>query len=119
MSEHIVSKSLYYQIFGALMVLTALTVLAALVDLENILGVESLPINGIIAMIIAVTKATLVVLFFMHVYYSSRLTKIIVVSGFFFLAIMIVFIGADYMTRSSGVEVKPSAGVGGVRETQP
>ena len=57
------------------------------------------PFNTIAALTIAVTKAVLVVLFFMHVRYSSRLTKLVVVSGFLWLALMIGFILADVGTR--------------------
>lgn len=93
MSEHIVSKKLYFVIFGALMVLTALTVFAANINL----GSEK--INTIVALAIAVTKAILVVLFFMHVRYSSRLTWVVVASGIFWLGIMIALTMSDYMTR--------------------
>ena len=118
MSEHIVSKKLYFQIFCALMVLTVITVLAALVDFSQVrVGSTDLGFfNTIIALTIAVTKATLVVLFFMHVRYSSRLTKIIVVSGFFWLAIMVVFISTDYVTRPKDREIKPVSGVAGIPE---
>ncbi len=91
MSEHIVQPKSYYKIFGALMVLTMLTVIVAFFDFGAL--------NDIVAMTIAVTKATLVILFFMHVFYSSRLTKTIVVAGFFWLAIMFVMIGSDYLSR--------------------
>ncbi len=93
MSEHIVSKKMYYAIFGALMVLTAITVFAANIDL----GSEKL--NTIVALAIAVTKAMLVILFFMHVRYSSKLTMLIVVAGFFWLGIMIVLTMSDYLSR--------------------
>ncbi len=91
MSEHIVSKNLYFLIFGALMVLTAITVFVAFIDLG--------PLNDVVALVIAVTKATLVILFFMHVRYSSRLTWLVVIGGFFWLAIMFVLTGSDYLTR--------------------
>lgn len=91
MSEHIVQPKSYYKIFGALMVLTILTVIVAFFDFGAL--------NDVVAMTIAVTKATLVILFFMHVFYSSRLTKTIVVAGFFWLAIMFVMIGSDYVSR--------------------
>lgn len=91
MSEHIVPRKLYFIVFGALMVLTALTVFVAQFDF----GI----LNIVVAMAIAVTKATLVVLFFMHVRYSSRLTWVVVISGFFWLAIMFLFTFSDYMTR--------------------
>ena len=92
MAEHIVSRKVYYLIFGALMVLTALTVFAANVQLNEALGT-------VIALTIAVTKATLVVLYFMHVRYSPRLTWVVIASGFLWLAIMISLTLSDYMTR--------------------
>lgn len=91
MSEHIVSKKLYYIVFGALMVLTWVTYGVSLIDMG--------PFNIVVALAIAVVKALLVILFFMHVKYSSRLTKLVVVSGFFWLALMIVFTLSDYFTR--------------------
>ncbi|MEJ7616967.1 MAG: cytochrome C oxidase subunit IV family protein [Pyrinomonadaceae bacterium] len=95
MSEHIVSRKIYFNVFGALMVLTVLTVVAANFDFGRM--------NDVIAMAIAVTKATLVVLFFMHVRYSSRLTWVVVVSGFFWLAIMFLFTLSDYVTRKESI----------------
>jgi cytochrome c oxidase subunit IV len=93
MSEHIVSKTVYFLIFGALMVLTVLTVAAANFDLGN----EA--INTSIALAIAVAKAVLVILYFMHVRYSPRLTWVVVVSGFLWLFIMIALTMSDYLTR--------------------
>ena len=59
------------------------------------------PFNPVIALLIATIKATLVIIFFMHVKGASeKLTGAIVVSGFFFLAILIALSLADYMTRS-------------------
>lgn len=93
MSEHIVSKKLYYMIFGALMILTGLTVWVANIDL----GSEKL--NTIVALAIAVTKAMLVVLYFMHVRYSSRLTWVVVAGGFLWLLIMVGLTLSDYLSR--------------------
>ena len=98
MSEHVSSKKLYYMIFGALLVLTFVTVGVSKIDLG--------PLNTIVALAIAVTKALLVVLFFMHVRYSSKLTKLVVVGGFAWLAIMIVFTLADFATRT-GIRPNP------------
>jgi cytochrome c oxidase subunit 4 len=94
MSEHIVPKSTYYAIFGALMVGTALTVGAAFVDLGAL--------NTVVALAIACTKATLVVLFFMHVKYGSKLTWLVVIGSIFWLVIMLSITLGDYMTRSWG-----------------
>ena len=91
MSGHISPKSTYFTIFGALMVCTALTVLAAFTNLGNL--------NFPVALMIAVFKATLVVLFFMHVKYGSKLTKLIVGVAFFFLGIMLSLTLSDYLSR--------------------
>jgi cytochrome c oxidase subunit 4 len=91
MSGHVSAKSVYYTIFGALMVLTALTVFAAFVNL----GAFNFPV----ALAIAIIKATLVVLFFMHVKYSSHLTKLVVLTGLFFLFILLAETFMDYATR--------------------
>ena len=91
MSEHIVSKTTYFIIFGALIAFTVLTVLVAQIDLGKM--------NAVVALTIAVVKATLVVLYFMHVRYSSRLTWVFVGAGFFWLGIMVVLTLSDYATR--------------------
>jgi cytochrome c oxidase subunit IV len=91
MSVHVAPLRNYLLVFAALMVLTAITVAAAFMHFG--------PFNNVVAMAIAVTKATLVVLFFMHVKYSTRLTKLIVVAGFFWLGLMFLFTLADYMSR--------------------
>jgi cytochrome c oxidase subunit 4 len=91
MSGHISPTSTYYGIFGALMVLTALTVGVAFVNL----GALNFPV----AIAIAILKATLVILFFMHVKYSSQLTKLIVGMAFFFLFIMFGLTLTDYLSR--------------------
>jgi len=90
-SEHIVSPKIYAVIFLALMVGTFLTVFAAGRDFGRM--------NVVIALGIATIKATLVILFFMHGKYSSRRTKLVIVSGFFWLAIMLGLTIADYSTR--------------------
>ena len=91
MSTHVTPIRVYLAIFGALMVGTALTVWAAFLELG--------PFNDIVAMAIAASKATLVVLYFMHVRHSTRLTKITVVAGFLWLAILIALTLSDYFTR--------------------
>jgi cytochrome c oxidase subunit 4 len=92
MSEHIVPTRIYYGIFAVLMVCTAITVGVAFVDLG--------PLNTVVALSIAVLKAVLVVLFFMHVKYSTRLTWAVVVGSVFWLGIMLVLTMSDYLTRS-------------------
>ena len=91
MSSHVVPLRTYYLIFLTLMVCTAITVAVAFVDLG--------PLNAVVAMAIAVLKATLVVLFFMHVKYSTKLTWAVVIGSVFWLGILIVMTAGDYLTR--------------------
>ena len=91
MQEHIVSRRIYFAIFAALVVLTVVTWSVAKLDLGKM--------NAVVALTIAVIKATLVVLYFMHVRYGSRLTWVFVGAGFFWLAIMVALTLSDYMTR--------------------
>ena len=91
MSTHIVPVRTYYLIFLTLMVCTAITVAVAFVDLGRL--------NAVVAMAIAVLKATLVVLFFMHVKYSTKLTWAVVIGSVFWLGILIVMTAGDYLTR--------------------
>ena len=93
MSEHIVSLKVYVIIAAALMIGTALTVVAGKMDFPG-------PLNVIIALTIACVKATLVVLYFMHVRYSSKLVWLIFASAVFWLAILFALTFADYWTRS-------------------
>src|SRR5215475_5013048 len=85
----------YIGVFALLMVMTGLTVFVAQFNLEKHWG----PLNAIVALTIAVIKATAVVLIFMHVRWSSRLTQVIVVSAVFWLLIMLSFTVSDYFTR--------------------
>ena len=96
MSEHIVSPKLYLLIFTSLIVLTGTTVFAATVDLNAYFA----GLNIIVALVIATCKALLVVLFFMHAYYSTKRTKLIIICGVFWLAIMLFLTMSDYATRS-------------------
>jgi cytochrome c oxidase subunit IV len=89
--HHVVSWRIYLGIFLALAVLTVVTVLAA--------GRDFGAFNTLIALGIATIKATLVILFFMHVRYSSRLTTLVLFSGFVFLAILILLTASDYISR--------------------
>jgi cytochrome c oxidase subunit 4 len=91
MAEHILPKRVYYTIFLILILCTYLTVQIAFLDLGRI--------NTVAALVIAVFKATLVVLFFMHVKYSTRLTWVVVLGGIFWLGIMLVLTMGDYLTR--------------------
>jgi cytochrome c oxidase subunit 4 len=78
------------------MVLTGTTYFAAQVDLNQYFA----SLNIIVALVIATCKALLVILFFMHAYYSSKRTKLIVFAGFFWLAIMLSLTLGDYGSRS-------------------
>ena len=92
MSEkHSVGLPTYFGVFAALMVFTALTVWVAFQDFGAY--------NNLIALGIAVIKATLVVLFFMHVIHSTPLTKIILVTSLFFFLLLVAFVYADVWTR--------------------
>lgn len=92
MAHQVASKKTYYLIFGALLTLTFTTVAVTYVDLGRV--------NLIIAMAIAFTKASLVVFFFMEVKQSSALTKLFVVAGLFWLAILMVLTFSDYLSRA-------------------
>ena len=92
MSEHhIVPLRVYFAVFAALMFFTATTVAVAFVDLG--------PLNNVVMLGIAVLKATLVIMFFMHVKYGTRLIPLVAAGGFFFLLIMFGITMSDYMTR--------------------
>lgn len=88
---HVTPLKVYIGIFLTLMVLTVVTVLVAYVNVGAF--------NKVVALSIASFKATLVVLFFMHVKYASRLTQLFVVSGMFFLAILLGLTMVDYGSR--------------------
>jgi cytochrome c oxidase subunit IV len=90
-SEHIVSPKIYAGVLTALLVGTYLTVQAAKVDLGRL--------NIVVALTIATIKMSLVILFFMHGKYSSRRTQLVIVAGFFWLAIMLGLTLQDYSTR--------------------
>ena len=83
---------MYFGVFFALMILTVITVAVSRLDLGAL--------NTPVALGIAVLKATLVILFFMHVIHSTRLTWVVILSSFLMLAILLVLTFTDYMTRS-------------------
>jgi cytochrome c oxidase subunit 4 len=93
MSEHVTSRKVYVLVFVALLVLTALTVYVATIDLGWA--------NDVVALGIAVTKALLVLWFFMHLRYSTRVTVLSAAAGFFWLAILIFLTLNDYATREA------------------
>jgi len=91
MADHVARPRLYYAIFAALMILTAVTVTVAFRDLGLL--------NTWVAMTIAVAKATLVVLYFMHVRWSGRLVPILLAAGLLWLVILIALTMSDYASR--------------------
>jgi cytochrome c oxidase subunit 4 len=99
MSEHIVPVKVYITIFVVLLVGTALTVVAAYQDFTYHAFGREIALNAVIALTIAITKATFVVLYLMHVRYSSRLVWVVVTSALFWMAIMFALTFADYWTR--------------------
>ncbi len=90
-AQHTVPLKIYFGVFIALCVLTGLTVWTAKHDYGAL--------NTPIALSIAGVKALLVIMFFMHVKYSSKLTQLFAFAGFFWLAILLVFTLQDFMTR--------------------
>ena len=92
MTHHIVPVKTYVTVFAALIVLTGLTVGAALVNLGMF--------NTVVALAIAGAKMMLVLYFFMHLRNSSALVRVVVVAGFFWLALLMAFTLTDYHTRS-------------------
>jgi cytochrome c oxidase subunit 4 len=90
-SSHVVPVRVYLLVFFSLLSLTATTVGVAFVDL----GV----LNNVVALGIAALKATLVILFFMHVRYSTRLTALVLISGVLWLGIFVGLTLVDYATR--------------------
>jgi cytochrome c oxidase subunit IV len=92
--NHIVPPRIYIIVGSALLVLTGVTVWASFVDMGAF--------NPVVALAIACFKASIVVLFFMHVKYSSKLTKLTVFSGLFTFCVLIALTMADYFTRAWG-----------------
>ena len=93
-TNHILPTRVYYVIFTTLLLCTYLTVQIAFLDLGRL--------NAVVALTIAVFKAVLVVLFFMHVRYSPRLTWLVVIGAVFWLMILLALTSGDYLTRSRG-----------------
>jgi cytochrome c oxidase subunit 4 len=89
--SHIASKGQYFAIFGALMVLTIITVAVSQVELGRL--------NVVVALAVALCKASLVVLYFMHVRYNGPLIKLTAACGFLWLIFMFVITFSDYLTR--------------------
>jgi cytochrome c oxidase subunit 4 len=93
MSQHIMPVRTLVQVFVALLVLLFATVGGAYLPLG--------PLHFPVAMTIAVAKAVLIVLFFMHLLYSGRLMMVVSAAGFVWLAIMLAFTLSDYLSRGS------------------
>jgi cytochrome c oxidase subunit 4 len=91
-AEHIVPVRIYLIIFVTLLVLTGVTTAVAYVNLG--------PLNVVVMLLIAFFKASLVILYFMHVRFTGRLTQVAAVSGFAWLAILIVLTLSDVLTRT-------------------
>ena len=89
----------YLGVFTVLIVGTILTYFAATIDLDWIFPGA----NTLVALLIAFTKMTCVMLFFMHVYWSKRMIWLAAVASFFWLAIMFSYTMQDYLTRGSGI----------------
>ena len=92
--EHIVSPRIYVIVGTLLLILTGTTVAASYVEMYVF--------NAVVALLIAVVKASIVILFFMHVKYSSKLTKLTVAGGLFTFLVLISLTLADYFTRAWG-----------------
>lgn len=91
--HHVLPKAVYWRIFWALMVLLVLTVLASFVDLGRANNIA-------VALIIAIVKAALVILYFMHVKFASRLTWVFAGAAFLWLLILLGMTSVDYISRS-------------------
>jgi len=99
-SEHIVSAKLYWLIFLALIVGTVVTAWVATIDLGTYHGIDA---NTVVALLIATCKASLVVLIFMHVKYTSeKMTKAILLAAIFWLLLLLVLSLTDYSSRYEG-----------------
>ena len=96
--EHM-SIAKYFLVFGFLFIMTIVTYLVALTDLDSMFFAGA---NTLVALLIAFTKMTVVILFFMHVYWQSKLIWLAAVAGFFWMAIMFAYVMQDYLTRSTG-----------------
>ncbi|MHB1023434.1 MAG: cytochrome C oxidase subunit IV family protein [Acidobacteriaceae bacterium] len=92
---HIVTPKIYLMVYVTLLFFTALTVRAAYFDM----GI----FNPIVALAIACCKAVIVILYFMHIRYSSKLVKMTVAAGFFTFLVLITMTLSDYISRAWGL----------------
>jgi cytochrome c oxidase subunit 4 len=106
--EHVDPLKAYLWVFAILMLLLFTTVGAYHVPFDTMCGEQWGFLNTALALIIATIKASLVVMFFMHLRHGTKLTWVIASAGFLWLCIMIVFFFADYLTRRSIPERAPS-----------
>ena len=90
-TEHVVSPGTYLVIILTLLALTGITVFAAFVNLGRF--------NIVVALLIATVKATLVVLIFMHAKYAPERTKLVIIAGIFWLALLLFMTLSDYASR--------------------
>lgn len=93
--HHVVTPGVYSIVFGTLLFFTGLTVVAAYIQM----GI----FNPVVALAIASTKAVIVILFFMHVKYQSKLVKMTVGAGFFTFLVLITMTLSDYISRAWGL----------------
>ena len=93
--HHIVTPFTYGIVFVTLLIFTGLTVMAAYIDL----GI----FNPVVALAIATIKAVIVILFFMHIKYQSKLIKMTVAAGFFTFFGLIAMTLSDYISRAWGL----------------
>ena len=91
MPEHIVPIKTYAIVLIALLVLTATTCGVSFIDMGKM--------NAVVAVVIALAKASLVALIFMHLRYSRRLMRVVAAAGLFWLGILIALTMSDYLTR--------------------
>ena len=92
MAQHIVTPRTYLLVFAALIVLTGITVAIGFVHLGTW--------HPVVGLTIGAAKATLVILFFMHVYYSPRLIWLVALGSLLWLGILISYTMTDYVTRN-------------------
>ena len=106
-TAHTDHRRSYYAVLSCLLVLTALTVYSASVDLSYVFK----SMNIVVAMVIASIKATLVGLYFMHLKYDRRLNKLVYASSFLFLAIFILITASDVFFRPPGQMIMPQTNI--------
>lgn len=96
---HVHPKTFYVSVFVALLVLTAVTTAAAFVDLGRL--------NTVVALVIAVCKASLVVLFFMHLKEQTGMTRVVILAALLWLAVLITITMSDVFTRGWSERGRP------------